>query len=109
MARARLDRPQLLLLFGVERTGQAHEKRAGEPDDGVERCPQLVAHAREKIVLREAGALELLVLLAQRRLEMFALGAVADRALDERLALCPDGAETDLDRELGAVLAQAVE
>ena len=75
----------------------------------VQRRTQLVAHAREKVVLRAVRILELYVLFLQRALEALALGDVADRARDQHAFLRFERAQADFDREFGSVLAAAVE
>ena len=106
---AGLNQPELLLLVGGERAGQLHQHQAGKADDGVQRRAQLVAHGGEKAVLGAAGAFELFVLLAQREFEAFALADVADRAHHQAAGLGVDRAQADLDRELLAAGAHAVQ
>ena len=74
----RLHGLELLPLLGGQRTAEPHQDRPGEPEHGVERRAQLVAHAGEEPVLRLARRLQLEVRLLQLQLEALALGDVPD-------------------------------
>src|SRR5689334_816888 len=52
---AGLDGLELLLLFGIHRSGQFHQQSTGESDDGVQGRAQLVAHAGQEAVFGETG------------------------------------------------------
>ena len=82
MLARRLNGAKLPALLVVERTGQAHEQRAGEPEDGVERSAQLMAHAGQEPVLGGVRVLQLEVLLLQGVLETLSLGHVPGRRED---------------------------
>ena len=55
---AGLHDPQLLGLLLVELARQLHEEGSGEPEDRVQRRPQLVAHAGQEAILGAARRLE---------------------------------------------------
>src|SRR5438128_10703640 len=57
------DVAQVVLLLVVELAEHPLEEDLGEPDDGVERRAQLVAHVREELALVPARDLELAALL----------------------------------------------
>src|SRR4029077_20817870 len=48
------DARDILCLFGVERAADTHRQQLGVSADRVERCPELMAHAGEKLRLRLA-------------------------------------------------------
>src|SRR5262245_38286075 len=104
MFAASLDRAELLLLIRCERPGQAHQKRAGEADDGVERRAEFVAHTGQEAILGEAGPLELRVLVSKHLVETLAFGDIADRSADQRAFFGFERAETDLDGKFLAAL-----
>ena len=70
VAQHRLEELALLLVHSPTALGQ-HE--IGEPDDGVERGAQLVAHVGEELALEPGGPLQLGVLRGQRALVAAAL------------------------------------
>ena len=109
MLGARLHDAQLLFLLGIQRSRQLHEQHAGKADDGVEGCAQLVGHAGQKTVFHQGRVLQLQVLVTQHLLDALALGHIADGAGDKQTLLRLQRAQADLDRELAAVLAQAVQ
>src|SRR2546425_2056992 len=63
MAAGAEDVAKVVLLLGVDLAEHPLEQDLGEPDDGVERGPQLVAHVREELTLMTARDLELAALL----------------------------------------------
>ena len=100
----------MLLLVRQQWTGQLHEQRAGEADDGVQRRAQFMAHRGQKAIFRLTragqgliGIRQLDVLLLQGPLEAFPFGDVADRAAHQHTVFGFDGAVADFDWELGAV------
>src|SRR5262249_12589245 len=82
-----LDAAQALDLPWLERAEPLVEERLGQVEDAGERCAQLVADAREELVLEARGARELRVgereivaALAQRLLHLVARRDVAEEA-----------------------------
>ena len=84
----------------------AAEDDRREPDDGIERRPQLVAHVREELALRAVGLLGHVLGLAKLLLVALALGDVADERAEGGALACADGRDGELDRELCAVAPQ---
>ncbi len=81
VSRARLDRGELFFLVSIERTGQLEHQRAGESDDGIERCAQFVRHVGQELALHAVGGLGTVLGVAQF------LRAFRDIALEIRLGL----------------------
>ena len=74
---ARFDGLELPLLIDGKRSGELHQYRARESDDGVERRTEFMGHARQESVLGVVGVLELKVFLLKGMLEPFAFGHIA--------------------------------
>ena len=106
---ARLHDAQLLFLLGIQRSRQLHEQHAGKADDGVEGRAQLVGHAGQKTVFHQGRVLQLQVLVPQHLFDALALRHITNGAGDKQALLCLQRVQADLDRELAAVLAQAVQ
>jgi len=94
------DLGDVVLLGGRRRWGLGLQQ-LGEPENGIERAAQLMAHARKelglgevRLVRRGLGALQLDVRLAQHLFEALALGDVARRdehALEHPVAVVEGG------------------
>ena len=83
-----------------------HRQRIG----GKQRAELLFsAHGLLGSHLRQAGLLELGVLVVQRAFDAFAVGDVANRAADQRLVAGLERAQADLDGKFLAVLAKTIQ
>ena len=80
-------RPRFFQLLGRKRARALADHDAGEADDGVEWCPELVRHRREKRALRAVGAHDALPLALQRTRRLFELlRRQGERPRDDLLA-----------------------
>src|SRR5690348_8182302 len=102
------------LLIGIQRTFELLSKQIAESDDGVQRSPQLMAHAGEEFALETVRSLQLTILFFQplvrgcelgrkllvhgvnSRLGLPAIGNIPDDRHNPRTIRRANRAETDL-------------
>ena len=58
-----VDVAQVLFLLLIQLPEHALGQHLGEPDDGIQRCPQFVGHVRQELRLMLAGNLQLAALI----------------------------------------------
>ena len=73
---AGVDVVDALLLFGVDASDEFIPEDFGEPDDGVQRCAEFVAHVCKEIALRTAGILRRILRALHRLFRTFPRGDI---------------------------------
>src|SRR5947209_14971790 len=76
----------VFLLLGLKRAGLFTDQELSEPDDAIERRPQLMRHVGKKTVLGQNRSFQLRILFLQPLLDPFPLGHVPNRAREEKPA-----------------------
>ena len=92
----------------MKRAGLLTDQELSEPDDAIERRPQLMRHVGKKTVLGQQRSFQLHIFFLQRLLDPFPLGHVPNRAREEKPLFCFEPTETDLDRKFASIFAQSV-